>query len=100
MTRRLTNAISIVGFFLVLSNNCFAQLKDKVELNVFGAGSIYSRNHYEIGYPQAPTPIPGEVKFDPHARFGTRLGVYTRGHWGEEFFYSFEANGMRISQGG
>jgi opacity protein-like surface antigen len=100
MTRRLTNAILLVFCCLALSNNVFAQLKDNIELNVFGAGSVYTRNHYEIGYPQSPNPIPGEVKFHPHARFGTRLGVYTRGRWGEEFFYSFEPNGMTISQGG
>src|SRR5438552_4295584 len=100
MTRRLTIAIPVLGFCLVLSTNALAQLKDNVELNLFGAGSIYAKNHYEIGYPQSASPIPGELKFDAHTRFGLRLGVYTRGHWGEEFFYSFEQNGARISRGG
>src|SRR2546425_5185966 len=100
MTRRLTIAMPLLGLCLFLSNNAFAQSKDNMELNVFGAGSFYTKNTYEIGYPQSATPIPGELKFDAHTRFGLRLGVYTRGHWGEEFFYSFEQNGARISRGG
>jgi hypothetical protein len=100
MSRRLSSAIPLLGIFIVLSNNAFAQLKDNIEVNVFGAGSIYSTNHYEIGFPQSPTPIPGAAKFNAHARFGTRLGVYTRGHWGQEFFYSVESNTMQITQGG
>jgi hypothetical protein len=90
----------MLGFCLILSNNAFAQLKDHIELNVFGAGSLYSGNKYEIGYPQSLTPIPGEIKLDQAARFGARLGVYTRGHWGQEFFYSFENNSVRIANGG
>jgi len=100
MTRRLTNAISLLGFCLMLSNSAFAQLKDNLELNFFGAGSIYTKNTYLIGFPQSATPIPGEMRFQNHARFGARLGVYTRGHWGQEFFYSFEPNTVRISNAG
>jgi len=100
MIRRLTIATALLGVCLPLSNNAFAQLKDHAELNVFGSGSAYSRNHYVIGYPQSATPIPGEIKLDTSPRFGVRLGVYTAGHWGEEFFYSFEPNTLTISQGG
>jgi hypothetical protein len=96
MTRHLTKAISLLGFCLLLSNNAFAQW----ELNVFGAGSLYTKNQYQIGYPQSTTPIPGELELDPAARFGLRLGVYTRGRWGQEFFYSFEPNNVRIANGG
>jgi opacity protein-like surface antigen len=100
MTRRLTNLVLLLGLSVVLSNNAFAQLKDNIELNIFGAGSIYSKNNFEIGFPQSATPIPGSLKFDGHARFGVRLGVYTRGHWGQEFFYSYEQNTAHISRGG
>jgi hypothetical protein len=99
MTRRLTNAITLLGFCLILSNDAFAQLKD-IELNFFGAGSVYTKNNFEIGYPQSAVPIPGSLRFENHARFGTRLGVFTRGHWGQEFFYSVESNGVRLTRGG
>jgi hypothetical protein len=102
MNRRLTNAFLALGLYLFFSNNAFAQyqLKDNIEVNVFGAGSVWSSKHYVIGYPQSPTNIPGELKIDSEGRFGVRLGVYTRGHWGEEFYYSYEPNGVTISQGG
>ena len=100
MTRRLTNAITLLGLCLLLSTDAFAQLKDNIELNLFGAGSIYNKKSYEIAYPQAVNPIPGQLKLDAHARYGVRLGVYTRGHWGEEFFYSYEPNSLRLSKGG
>jgi opacity protein-like surface antigen len=99
MTRRLTNGIAVVGFCVMLSNAAYAQLADNIELNLFGGGSIYTENSFEYGYPQFPTPIPGKLSLDNHARFGVRLGVYTRGHWGQEFFYSFEPNSVRITRG-
>jgi hypothetical protein len=83
----------------MLSTTSFAQIRN-AELNIFGAGSIYSKNTYVIGYPQAITSIPGETKFDTRGRFGVRFGVYTRGRWGEEFFYSVQPNTVHISQGG
>jgi len=100
MTRLVTNAIAVLAFCLMLSNAAYAQLKDNIELNVFGGGSWYTNHKYEIGFPQSATPIPGELKLDRAARGGVRLGVYTRGHWGEEFFYSFEPNRMHITRGG
>ena len=92
MTRPLIRSITLVGVCLLVSNAAYAQLQNHLELNVFGAGSFYSKNSYEIGYPQSPTPIPGELKFDATWRGGLRIGVYTRGHWGQEFYYSYEPN--------
>lgn len=97
MIRRVTNAIAVTGFCLMLSNAAYAQYN--IELNVFGAGSIYTKNSYEIGYPQSPTPIPGELKLDAHGRGGMRLGVYSHGHWGQEFFYSYEPNRVHLAKG-
>jgi opacity protein-like surface antigen len=98
MTRRLTIAIAVTAICLMLSNAAYAQLADNIELNLFGAGSIYTRNSFEYGYPQFSTPIPGTLSLDNHARFGVRLGVYARGHWGQEFFYSFEPNSVHITR--
>jgi hypothetical protein len=99
MIRRPTNVIVMVGACLLFSVTAFAQINEP-EINVYGAGSVYTTNHFVIGFPQALTPTPGQVKFDAVGRFGTRFGVYTRGHWSEEFFYNVESNGMKISQGG
>jgi hypothetical protein len=92
--------MTMLGFCLILSNNAFAQLKDNIELNFFGAGSVYTANNYEISFPQSTTPIPGRLRFENKVRGGVRLGVYTRGHWGQEFYYSFEPNNAQMTQNG
>jgi len=91
MSRRLTSAIVTSGFCLWLSLAAYAQ-DNGVELNVFGGGSWSSLKRYEIGFPQSATPVFGEFRLDNALRAGLRVGVYTRGHWSEEFFYSYEPN--------
>ncbi|PYS43356.1 MAG: hypothetical protein DMG14_01160 [Acidobacteria bacterium] len=92
MRRRLTSATATLGVLLYLSGAAYAQLKDNFELNVFGGGSWYSTKDYEVTFPQSVTPITGKFRFDHALRGGVRVGVYTRGHWSEEFFYSYEPN--------
>ncbi len=92
MKRRLKTIILTSVCLLALSDVARAQLQDNLELNFFGAGSFYTRNKFEIGFPQATTPIQGEFKLSRAVRAGVRVGVYTRGHWSEEFFYSYEPN--------
>lgn len=88
----------MLGLSLSMSHAAYAQLKDNFELNVFGGGSWYSMKKYEIGYPQSLTPIPGEYRFNRALRGGVRAGVYTRGRWSEEFFYSYEPNKVHFVQ--
>jgi hypothetical protein len=92
MNRRLTSAILVTGLSLLMSGPAYSQLRDNLELNLFGGGSWHSPNKYEIGFPQTVSPIRGEFKLDSGIRAGLRLGVYSRGHWSEEFFYSYEPN--------
>jgi hypothetical protein len=92
MRRWLTRAILLTGFSLTISTAASAQLRDNLELNIFGGGSWHSANRYEISFPQSITPIEGKFRMDSAWRAGARLGVFTRGHWGQEFFYSYEPN--------
>ena len=82
----------------MLSSAAYAQLSQDLELNVFGAYSLHSKKSFEISFPQSPTPIQGRFKLDDAIRGGLRLNVYTRGHWGEEFFYSYEPNTAHFSR--
>ena len=92
MRRRLANTIIVLSFGLGLANPAIAQVKDNLELNVFGGGSWYSTKKYEVGFPQSATPVSGQFRFDRALRAGLRASVYTRGHWSEELFYSYEPN--------
>ncbi len=89
MNRRL-NAILVPLFSLALAGVAHAQLKDNLEVNLFGGASVYSQKHFEVGFPQSTTPIQGAFRLNTAIRGGARVGVYTRGHWSEELFYSYE----------
>jgi hypothetical protein len=96
MSRWLTRAILMTGFSLTMSTGAYAQLKDNIEIQLFWGGSWHSSNRYVIGFPQVQQPTPpiqNIFKLDaPAWRGGVRVGVFTRGHWGQEFFYSYEPN--------
>src|SRR5262245_38775360 len=101
MTRRLIHSVVLLGLCLVVSNNAIAQLEDHAELNVFGAGSVFSTNNFETGFPQSPVvPIPGRLKFSSNFRGGVRFGMYMGGHWGEEAYYSYQPTTMTIITAG
>ena len=98
MKRWLKTHIFVIGVFLTLSTSAYAQLREDLELNAFVAGSVYSKKSFEIAFPQSPTPTPGRFRLDEGIRGGLRVNVYTRGHWGEEFFYSYEPNTAHFSR--
>ena len=97
MSRRLKHVIVMMGLWLGFSAAAYAQ-ELSYELNVFGAGSAWTKKDFQIGFPQSITPVSGEFKLNSEVRYGFRLGVYTRGHWSEEFFYSFEPNHVHFSR--
>jgi hypothetical protein len=93
MNRRLQNLIGTLVYLLAFSSVAHAQLKDNIEVNLFGAGSIYTKKNFEIGFPQSAIPVQETFKLSRFAfRGGLRVGVFDRGHWSEEFFYSYEPN--------
>ena len=92
MRRQLTTTIAVLAVCLGLSSAAYAQVKDSLEVNVFGGGSWYSSKNYEIGSPQSATPVSGKFRFDHAVRAGLRVNVYTRGHWSQEFFYAYAPN--------
>ena len=92
MNRRLKNFIVTLVCLLAFSSVAHAQLKDNIEVNLFGGGSIYNRNKFEIGFPQSAIPIQETFKLSRAVRGGLRVGVFDRGHWSQEFFYSYEPN--------
>ena len=90
MDRRLKKILLTPVCLLALSGVSHAQLKDNLEVNLFGGGSLYTKNKFEIGFPQSTRPIQGEFRLSRAVRAGVRVGVFTRGHWSEEFFYSYD----------
>jgi hypothetical protein len=101
MRQRLANAIGVIGLCAWMSTGAYAQygVKDNAEINLFGGGSFFSSKDFEISFPQSLTPVQGEFRLD-HATWlaGVRVGVYTRGHWSEEFFYSYQPNKVHLDR--
>jgi outer membrane protein W len=92
MKRLLTNAAMASGVWLCLLGAAYGQLKDNIEVNAFGGGSFFNSKDFEISSPQSVTPINSIFRFNSTWQGGLRLGVYTRGHWSQEFFYSYQPN--------
>ena len=92
MNWRLKNLIVRLVCLSAFSSVAHAQLKDNIEVNLFGGGSIYNKKKFEIGFPQSATPFPEAFKLSRAVRGGLRVGVFDRGHWSQEFFYSYEPN--------
>jgi hypothetical protein len=105
MNRAVKNTIFVLSLML-LPKLGSAQLKDNIELNFFGGGSFYQHKNFEVGFPQvtgsvigsalATAPIQGQLRFTNAIVGGVRLGVYTHGHWSEEFFYSYQPSTAHI----
>jgi opacity protein-like surface antigen len=105
MNRAVKNTIFVLSL-MILPNVGSAQLKDNIELNFFGGDSLYQHKNFEVGFPQvtssvigsalATAPVQGQLRFKNTVRAGVRVGVYTRGHWSEEFFYSYQPNTAQI----
>src|SRR5207247_9816287 len=92
MNRRLKNLIVTLVCLLAFLSVAHAQLKDNIEVNLFGGGSIYNKKKFEIGFPQSATPFPEAFKLSRAVRDGLRIGVFDRGHCSQEVVYSYELN--------
>ena len=92
MSRRLGNACLVMALLGWMSTSAYAQLRDNIEVNVFGAGSWYTHKDYTINFPQTAVPNPGSLHLEHAVGAGVRVGVYDRGHWSEEIFYSYQPN--------
>jgi hypothetical protein len=96
MKRLLTGSILFLVVSLAIPDVLMAQEFRDVELNLFAAGSAHTKNRYEVGFPQAVTPIQSQFRMNDTIRGGLRFNVHTSGHWGEEFFFSYEPNKARF----
>ena len=92
MMRWLASLILVTALFFGWVGTSYAQIIPQLEINAFGAGNGHTKNRYEVGFPQSVTPISSEFRFDDALSGGVRFNVHSNGHWGEEFYYSFEPN--------
>jgi opacity protein-like surface antigen len=89
--KRLLAPFSIVVLFLAAAP-AFGQITKDAELNLFFGASKSNPKDFQIGLPQSSPPVDARFRFTHAWKGGVRFNVATKGHWGEEFFYSYEQN--------
>jgi hypothetical protein len=83
-----------LAVLLIVALPSYAETQYRFE--VFGAGTIPVKKHFEISAPQSSVPLSGEQQFSFGARGGVRLGTDGKGRWGQDFIYSFGTNATKI----
>ena len=86
--------ITLFGVLLVVAFPGISQAQFR--LDFFGAGNFPQSKDFEISVPQSTVPLKGTHEFSVGARGGVRLGYDGRGHWGQDFVYSYGSNASRI----
>jgi hypothetical protein len=79
---------------LILTSPALAEYKYRFE--VYGAANRPFDKNFEITAPQSTYPMKGTQEFSLGARGGVRFGADSRGHWGQDFIYSYGSNSTRI----
>ena len=88
MNRAVKNAMFLLSVWILLPDLAHAQLKDNLELNLFGGGSFYTDKKFEVGFPQitgsvigsaqTTAPIQGALRFTNAIRGGLRVPAWHR----------------------
>lgn len=92
MKRLLAATISMIIVLFLLAAPAFGQVSKDGELNFFFGAARHTGNDFQIGPPQSPTPVGANFRFTHALLGGIRFNVVNNGHWGQEFFYSYEQN--------
>jgi hypothetical protein len=100
MKRWLTSSILFVVVLGAVPAMVSAQEFRNMEFNPYLLVSAYSSPDFTIGFPQTITPVTGELKFDTAAGGGFRWNINTTRHWGEEVFFSYQANTATFARTG
>jgi hypothetical protein len=95
MKHSLAAPILLLSLLFMLGAPAFGQISEDGELNTFFGVSAHSKNEFQIGYPQASPPIDAKFELADALRYGVRFNVANNGHWGQEFYYSYEHNRAR-----
>jgi hypothetical protein len=97
MKRWLVHLILAVVVMLLVASGLLAQEFSDIELNLYASANAHTKSDFQIGFPQATPPIPGEFRLNDSLGGGVRFNVNTTRHWGEEFLYSLEPNRVHLT---
>jgi len=84
----------LLAVTMVFALPSYAEIQYRLEF--FGAGTMPVNKNFEIGPPQSSVPMKCTQEFSFGARGGVRVGTDGKGHWGQDFIYSFGTNPTKI----
>ncbi len=73
-----------------------AVAQNQYRFEVLGGVNFPMDKDFQISFPQSSVPLNGTHEFSAGGRGGVRLGVDGRGHWGQDFDYSYGTNASKI----
>lgn len=92
--KRIAGFLISLTVFVILAGPGFAQPQTRLEF--YGAVTLPMEKDFEITAPQSSAPLRGTQEFSAGGRGGVRLGTDGKGHWGQDFIYSYGSNASRI----
>ncbi len=83
-----------LAVLMAVAGSAFAETKWRFE--VFGAALTPLSKNFEIVPPQSTVTLSGTQQFSFGGRGGVRVGADVKGHWGQDFIYSYGSNATKI----
>jgi opacity protein-like surface antigen len=68
------------------------------ELGVYVSQQNWKARSFQIGPPQAFTPIPLGFRYNDHVAYGIRANLLSQGHWAGELSYSYQRNTATLTR--
>lgn len=92
----MKKAFWILVALLMLMVATASSQERKYRFEFFGQATRPLDKHYEIGYPQSSSPVPGEHQFSWGGGGGVRMGIDGAKYWGQDYLYSYNSNATKI----
>src|SRR5438093_1493765 len=81
-----------------LSEISFGQEKFSFEVGGYAARAKWRPRNFQIGPPQALSPIDSMLEYDDKNAYGIRVNLLSQGHWGGELAYSYQKNTVTLTR--
>src|SRR5437773_9750118 len=91
--------VLMLVFLLAFSSFLLGQQeKTGYELGVYAAQQNWQSRTFQIGPPQAATPVSLGFAYKDRVAYGVRGNFLSQGHWGGELSYSYQKNTVSLTR--
>src|SRR5262245_55426792 len=90
--------LSLVLLFVFSGSLLAQEERTGYELGAFAAWQNWKARDFQIGFPQAQTPIDSSLRYRNRLAYGVRGNFLSHGYWGGEISYSYQKNTVTITR--